>query len=287
MPSSRRESLGKFQAGTSGWSYGDWVGPFYPDRTPASRYLKEYTGQFSVVEIDSTFYAIPARSTVEAWAKNTPDDFRFAPKLPGSITHGAKGTRPVADKVLKDEDNDLDLYLEAMEPLFPKIACLLFQFPYFRVKELQGADFVDRLARVLERVPKELRLAVEIRNKPWIREEYLSVLRQHRAAAVLLDHPYMPSPRQQLSSGMITTDFSYVRLLGDRYKIEEKTKEWGTIVEDKTKELLTWAEVIGKIVEMDGIRAAYTFANNHFAGHGPATVRQLVGFVDDYLSAEE
>ena len=91
-----------------------------------------------------------------------------------------------------------------------------------------------------------------------------------------MDHPYMPSPEEQLSLGMVTADFAYIRLLGDRYAIEKKTKTWGQTVEDKSERLARWAKTIGEIISRPEVKTAYAFSNNHYAGHAPATCRELM-----------
>lgn len=270
----------KLRLGTSGWSYRDWVGPCYPEGTAAAEYLVEYTKSFTSVEVDSTFYAVPRRSTVESWARKTPDGFDFALKVPRDVTHGTDGERPNLDRVLRDPGGVLQTFLETVSPLGDKLACVLFQFPYFRVKEMDAGDFTDRLSAALDRVPPVIRCAVEIRNKGWIRGPYLDLLRAHRAAAVLIDHPYMPGPTQQLRMGLVTTDFAYVRLLGDRHAIEKKTRTWDRVVENRTDRIREWAEIVRAISAMGEINRVYTFSNNHFAGHAPATVRELADHVE-------
>lgn len=261
--------------GTSGWSYEDWVGPFYPAGTASRDFLGIYAQKFGCVEIDSTFYAVPAASTFQGWADRTADGFRFAPKVPGIVTHGVDGERPRIDRVLIDEGGQLGRFLERARLLGPKLATVVFQFPYFRVKEFALADFLPRLDRVLGLVGDQVRCAVEVRNKTWITEEYLDLLRKHRAACVLLDHPYMPPPEEQLRMGMVTADFTYVRLLGDRYAIEKKTRSWEKTVEDKSERIQRWADTLRTITDRAEVRDAYAFSNNHFAGHAPATCIEL------------
>ncbi len=265
----------KVLIGTSGWSYDDWVGPFYAEGTASRDYLSQYAARFPAVEVDSTFYAIPAAGTVQGWASRTPEGFRFAPKVPGIITHGAEGERARVDKVLADDEGRLQVFLERARLLGEKLAVLVFQFPYFRVKELALAEFLPRLEKTLEKLPADVRAAVEVRNKGWITPEYLGVLARYRAAAVLIDHPYMPGPDEQLAKGMVTADMAYIRLLGDRYAIEEKTKKWGATVEEKSDRIERWAGVIRQIVKRAEVRSLFAFSNNHFAGHAPATCLEL------------
>lgn len=275
-PEAARERWSGIRVGTSGWSYEDWVGPFYPEGTAPRDFLGLYAERFSAVEVDSTFYAVPARSTFEGWAARTPEGFLFAPKVPGKVTHGTEGERADPAKVLLDEGGHLDLFLERASILGSKLGVVLFQFPYFRVKEFSLGDFLPRLERTLAKVPRGVRAAVEVRNKGWITKEYLAILEAHTAAAVLIDHPYMPDPVAQVEMGMVTCDIAYVRLLGDRHAIERKTTRWGAIVEDKGARLGKWADAIAAIAARPHTRATLVFSNNHFAGHAPASSRELL-----------
>ena len=101
-------------------------------------------------------------------------------------------------------------------------------------------------------------------------------------AAVMIDHPYLPGPLQQMWLGMVTTDFAYVRLLGDRYGIEKITKSWGETVVNRDAGLSEWAALIHQVAEMADVQDLYSFSNNHYAGHAPATCRSLVKMVSGY-----
>ena len=272
MPSEKN----KIHIGTSGWSYKDWAGTFYPEDCGQKDRLTYYATCFSCVEIDSTFYAIPSAETVRSWSERTPEHFRFALKVPGIVTHGAQGARPVLDKVLRDKGNNLRAFLDTASLLGEKLGPIVFQFPYFRVRELEAEDFLDRLEGILDDLPGDIRFAVELRNKGWIERRYLDILSRNGISAVLIDHPYMPDPGRQLALGMVTTDFAYLRLLGDRYAIEKKTRTWDGLVEDKAGRLAQWAGILREITTRHGASCAWAFANNHFAGHGPATSTQLI-----------
>ncbi len=272
---SRADVLEKIRIGTSGWSYGDWVGPFYPPKTAKGDFLPFYAEKFDVVEIDSTFYAVPSSRNVVSWQQRTPDHFRFATKVPGAVTHGARGERPNVEKVLLDPDGELDRYLETIQLLGEKLGPILFQFPYFRVKELSAEEFFARLEATLARLPGELKFAVEVRNRGWLNGRFYALLRAYGAAPVSIDHPYMSAPLAQSKQAEVTSDFSYVRLLGDRYGIEKVTKEWGETVVDKSSRVSEWAQVLRGLAQRGDTRQVFVFANNHFAGHAPATCAAL------------
>ena len=267
--------------GTSGWSYKDWDGSFYPRGCAQAGRLAHYASRFSCVEVDSTFYGSPKKETVRAWSERTPGHFRFALKVPGIVTHGAQSSRPILEDVLKDKGEHLADFLETATILGDKLGPILFQFPYFRVREMEEDDFLDRLEATLDRLPADLRYAVELRNKGWIGARYLALLGRYGAAAVLIDHPYMPAPRQQLELGMVTTDFCYARLLGDRRSIAKKTASWDRLVEDKEGRVKQWAETLHLATTRHGAASAWAFSNNHFAGHSPGTSAQLISRLRD------
>jgi len=209
-------------------------------------------------------------------------DFRMSAKFPRSVCHAGQGAAPDPDRIL-----DLDLtakdrhdFLSAMMELGPKCGPLVLQFPYFNKKAFPSAKpFLERLDRFLSALPPDFRYAVEIRNKWWIKADFLEVLRRHSAAMVLVDQAWMPHA-DELPSRLdpVTTDFSYIRLLGDRKEIEAITKTWEKEVIDRSERLDRWARVIRDLREQ--VPETFAFANNHYAGHGPATVRRLRALLD-------
>jgi uncharacterized protein YecE (DUF72 family) len=114
---------------------------------------------------------------------------------------------------------------------------------------------------------------VEIRNKRWIGRPLLDILRRHRVALALVDLAYMPHP-DGFELDLVTTDFVYARLIGDRKAVDSRTKTFDRIVLDQTSRLERWAELIR--THLDRVAEVFVYANNHFAGHGPATIRDLV-----------
>jgi uncharacterized protein YecE (DUF72 family) len=169
-----------------------------------------------------------------------------------------------------------------MDILGDKLGPLLFQFGYFNNSVFRGAnDFLARLRPFLEKLPKDHKFAVEIRNKHWLVPQFVETLREHGVALALIDQSYVALRPSQWFERFdpITADFTYVRLLGDRKGIEEQTKIWDHVIVDRSLELSEWATVLGKLKIQ-----VYVYANNHYAGHGPATVetfqelwRRLVG----------
>ena len=140
------------------------------------------------------------------------------------------------------------LFLKAMDCLGEKLGPLLLQFGYFNKNAFAGVnEFLARLVPFLKKIPKGYRFAVEIRNKNWLVPALVEALRERHVALALVDHAWMPRPRQLFDRfDPITADFAYVRWLGDRKGIEEKTKTWNKIIVNRAADLGEWVEVLKK-----------------------------------------
>lgn len=228
-----------------------------------AEYLSFYATKFDTVELDNTFYRTPALTTVQGWYAKTPPGFLFAAKVPQVVTH---------EKVLVDCDEDIGHFLKTMDALGEKLGPLLFQFGYFNKSKFKsGAEFLSLLEPFLKKLPKGYKFAIEIRNKEWLDVRFAHLLREHGVALALIDQGWMPRPWEMKNKfDLITADFTYVRWLGDRKAIEEMTKTWDKVIIDRQGDLFEWASLLKKVHERRIMILA--FANNHFAGHGPATV---------------
>jgi uncharacterized protein YecE (DUF72 family) len=248
FPAEKR-SNSLLRLGTSGWSYEDWVGNFYPSKTPSSRWLEYYISQFNVVEVDSTFYAIPPRSRVEKWAEIAPEGFEFALKVPQVITH---------EKSLINCDAEMSEFLSVVEALGDRLGPILFQFPYGFKPERIGdlLNFLDTLPR-----DTNFRFAVEIRNRAWLRTKLPDELAARRLAMCLVDHPWMPRETR------VTGPIVYLRFLGDQKAITE----FGHTQKDMQKNLIFWAACAKLWLKQK--LPVYGFFNNHFSDHAPTDVR--------------
>jgi len=251
--------------GTSAFTAAGWEGSFYPQGMKPSDYLTYYATKFDTVEVDSTYYRTPSPATVQGWARKTPENFIFAAKVPQSITH---------EKVLVDCDADFKQFVDTMDLLGAKLGPLLLQFPYFnRSVFTSGEQFLARLKPFLKNLPKGHKFAVEIRNKNWLDAAFADLLRDHGVALALQDQSWMPLPGAY-KFDPITADFTYIRWLGDRQGIEKITKTWDKVVVDRTQQLITWVDFCYAIKKR-GI-TIFAYANNHYAGHGPATIAQFL-----------
>jgi uncharacterized protein YecE (DUF72 family) len=263
--------------GTSAFTAAGWPGTFYPVGLSPRDYLSYYSRQFDTVEVDSTFYRCPAASTVRGWYEKTPPGFIFSAKVPQSITH---------DKCLVDCAGEMAEFISTMELLREKLGPLLLQFGYFKDTEFRGVDeFLARLVPFLDKLPRSRRFALEIRNKHWLSEKFIAVLRERGIALALIDQSWMPvwmsEPLewQARSLDLVTADFCYVRWLGDRKGIEEITSTWDKTIVDRRGDLQRWVDACITIRRRGA--DIYAYANNHYAGHGPAT---LALFADLYAA---
>jgi uncharacterized protein YecE (DUF72 family) len=267
VTSDRPFSLPGIFLGTSSFTAAGWEGSFYPIGMRSKDFLRHYASQFQTVEIDSTFYGTPAASTVAGWSEKTPEDFIFAVKVPQVVTH---------EKVLVGCEPEFDEFMERMYLLGNKLGPMLLQFPKFDKWVLKSSDeFLVRLRLFLKRVSDPARrFAVEIRNKNWLDARFADVLREYNVALALTDTSFMPRPWElKQKFDLVTADFAYVRWLGDRKGIEQVTTTWDNTVIDRREDLNNWVVVLRRLVEDKHIRKIFAFANNHYAGHAPDTVK--------------
>ncbi len=250
--------------GTSSWSSQDWVGVFYPPGATSAEFISEYAKHFDTVEVDSTFYRTPPAAVVKNWCARTPPGFVFAAKFPQVITH---------EKVLVDCAPELSDFLKTMDLLGEKRGPLLLQFPYFNKQVFpQAQDFLARLSKFLDQLPRGLAYAIELRNKYWINDRLLDLLRPRNISLALIDHPWMtPVDRLVAKQDVVTADFAYLRWLGDRKGIEASTQHWDKVIIDRRQEMETWILIVRKLLKR-GIRIL-GFFNNHYAGFAPGSIK--------------
>jgi uncharacterized protein YecE (DUF72 family) len=241
--------------GTQGWNYDAWVGPFYPPDTRPADFLAVYARAFSTVEVDSTFYAIPAAKTVRGWAERTPADFSFALKLPQEITH---------ENRLRDSADLAALFFDRARELGTKLGPILMQLgPDFAPSELPA------LASFLPLIPRDVRVAVEFRQRGWIHDGIIALLAEHNVGIALVDARWIPRKTMMSLAERPTSDFAYVRWMGPNRDLVDYSR----IQVDRSRELESWAAIISALGRR--VRTVYGYVNNHFAGHSPASARDL------------
>lgn len=240
--------------GCSGWSYSSWQGPFYPSNFENKHWLSYYSKVFNYVEIDSTFYRIPQEFMVKNWARKTPADFRFTAKFPKVITH---------DKKFKNVEKELTLFYDAMKPLKDKLLALLIQFPPY-VKITEGLEALKQYDFFFD---DSLRYTVEVRHPSWFSDLAYNFFSNNNICMTWNQLDKIQSPP------IVTTDFVYLRLIGDR---SIKDDEFGKIQKDREQEMRYWSNKI-KMVQKDekDVKVGIVAANNHYAGFGVATANMF------------
>ncbi|HEV8701173.1 MAG TPA: DUF72 domain-containing protein [Candidatus Polarisedimenticolia bacterium] len=256
----------RLRIGASSWSAPSWEGVFYPPGTPPSGYLEHYAKHADTVEVDATFYRIPTARMVDAWRDRTPPGFLFAAKFPQVITH---------EKLLLDCASERDEFLRVMDRLGDRLGPLLLQFRYYRKDDFPDPNpFIDRLETFLPSLPPGRRYAVEVRNKSFVTRRLIGILRQHRVALALIDHPWFFGVDALMRmDGILTTDFAYIRWLGDRKGIETKTTRWDRLIVDRRRDLGRWIPAIRGILDR-GV-TVYGYFNNHYAGYAIGSIEMF------------
>jgi uncharacterized protein YecE (DUF72 family) len=260
----------KIHIGTCAWSCEDWRGPFYPHQLPHNKWLGHYSSRLPAVEIDSTFYHTPSVATVEHWLEATPDDFLFTCKLPREITHDLK---------LRDFGYPLDHFLNGIEPLRPKLGCILVQLPpYFQPGHDEAA-----LRAFVRALPSDYRFAVEFRHHTWHVPRVKHLLEEHSVCWVWSDAtPVEGQERAAFEYLPLTTDFIYVRLLGDlatKYAPDgTRLHRYERAAWSRAASMENWALKISRHIEEVG--AAFVFAGNHFEGFAPESCLRIASLLD-------
>ena len=255
----------KIRLGTCAWSFEEWRGSFYPPDLPQSHWLEFYSHYFPAIEIDSTFYRVPEEAVVRRWAEQTPSTFRFACKLPREITHVRR---------LRDCADDVRAFLRAMELLEPKLQIIVIQLP----PSLSPKDGHRALRQFIEQLPRDFRFAIEFRHPGWHRPQLIHLLEKHRICWVWADTS--PINERNLAPFEFlpdTTDFLYLRLLGDyatKYDHDGgRVHRYGGLLWKREAALESWALKIER--HLPEARSVWTFVNNHFEGFAPETCQRL------------
>jgi uncharacterized protein YecE (DUF72 family) len=223
--------------GTSGYSYKEWKGSFYPEKIPAKEMLRYYSERLSTVEINATFYRMPQPSMLENWKEQVPSTFRFSLKAPQRITHF---------KRLKETDEETKYFLDTASLLGNQLGVVLFQLPPNMQKDL------PRLESFLAQLPSATRAAFEFRHPTWFDDDVLDFLQSQNRALVVSDTDDMPTTHIDK-----TADWGYLRLRRVNYS-EEILAEW-----------------LGRIRAQDW-KETFLFFKHEDAGTGPKLAAQFL-----------
>ena len=229
---------GRLHAGTSGYSYKEWKGAFYPEGLPERRFLEYYAEKLPSVEVNSTFYRVPAETLLESWRDGTPGGFIFAIKANQGITH--RGRLQNVGDLTRD-------FVNRCSVLGPKLGPILFQLP----PNLRCED--EKLARFLEGLPAGPRYAMEFRHETWLRDSVFDRLTAAGIALCVSEGEALDTPR------MATAPFSYLRLRKEEYT---------------DAELAAWREWIH--AELERGRDVFAYLKHDEKGASPERALQLL-----------
>ena len=204
--------LMNLHVGTSGYSYKEWKGNFYPEDLPAKEMLSYYSRRLPAVEINNTFYRLPQASMIENWRDQVPASFRFSIKATQRITH---------IKRLKNVAEEMKYLTDTVSLLEERLGVILFQLPPNSKKD------AERLRDFLTLLPADPRAAFEFRHESWLDDEILDLLRSKNCALVVSDTDEKP-----LNEIISTADWGYLRLRRTNYE-EKDLVEWMKRVRDQ------------------------------------------------------
>jgi uncharacterized protein YecE (DUF72 family) len=225
--------------GTSGWSYKEWRGSFYPTKFPAHRMLRHYAERFRAVEVNNSFYRIPSEPVLAGWAEQVPEQFRFVMKASRRITHNRR---------LRDDDGSLAYFLRAVNPLGERLGPTLFQLPPTFTLD------TARLREFLGRLPKRWPAAMEFRHPSWFVDEVYELLHSRDVPLVIVDENREDGTGTPL---VATASWGYLRLRRGNYS---------------TADLVSWADR----VEAQGWTATYLFLKHEEGSPtGPGAAEEL------------
>jgi uncharacterized protein YecE (DUF72 family) len=226
--------------GTSGFAYKEWKGTFYPAELRDREMLRFYSTRFASVEINNTFYKMPAESMLLGWTEQVPADFTFVLKASQRITHMRR---------LKDAAEPLTWMLRSAAVLGHRLGPILFQLPPNMKKD------VDRLDGFLRLLPQGLRAAFEFRHDSWLDDEIFDTLRNHNAALCVADSTEIATPL------VPTTDWGYLRLRRESYD-DSAIRDWAAALDAQP-----W-------------NVAFVFFKHEDAGAGPRLARHFQAAFD-------
>jgi uncharacterized protein YecE (DUF72 family) len=221
----------RWHVGTSGYSYKEWKGNFYPEKLPAKDMLSYYAQRLPAVEVNNTFYRMPKTSVLETWGAQVPETFRFVLKASQRITHF---------KRLKETEEVTGYLWNAASTLGDKLGVFLFQLPPNFRKDL------ERLTDFLANLPDPTRAAFEFRHESWFDDEVYDALRSAGTAFCIADDDGAAEPASVIS----TASWGYLRLRRESYS-ESDLDAWARRIRDHSWE------------------SAYVFFKHEDAGAGP------------------
>ncbi|QCX34213.1 DUF72 domain-containing protein [Caloramator sp. E03] len=246
--------------GTSGYSYDDWKGEFYPEDINDSNMLEFYSRHFSFTEINSTYYKMPNYFMFKSLNEKTPDEFKFSVKAYKGFTH---------DRNLGKDD--AIKFIEALKPIKSsgKLSCIIFQFPYSFHNTSDNAEYIKRVREYFNGEE----ILCEFRNSNWVKIEVMEFLKEHSIGWVCVDEPDIKGLIKPIVA--VTSNIGYIRFHGRNakkwYNHEVAYERYDYMYSEK--ELLEWISKI-KFIEKHSCETFVAF-NNHFKAKGAKNASML------------
>ena len=254
--------------GTSGFSYDDWVGIYYPRVLPRKNWLSYYAQEFNALELNSTYYALPDVSMMESLVRKTGGGFLFSVKANQEMTHKRQAGREV-----------FKAFIQILQPLIHanKLGCILAQFPYSFNRSAANLKYLQCFYEWIGELP----LVVEFRNSAWLNQEMLSWMRERKIGFCCVDEPQLPQLLPPVAE--VTSDISYIRFHGrNAAKWWQHDEAWERYdYTYKEEELWEW---LPKIATMSKTaQNTFIFANNHWRSQAVDTIRQVRSMLDQLV----
>lgn len=222
--------------GTSGYSYKEWKGNFYPEDLPDKKMLSYYSGHFNTVEINNTFYRMPSKEVIESWSRQVPENFKFVIKAPKTITHIKK----------LEPDDSVKFFTSTISGLDARLGVVLFQMPPYFKKD------IGRLRSFTSSLPAEIRGAFEFRNESWFDDEVFQCLNEKNHALCISDTD--ENPAEEI---IYIADWIYFRFRRTNYD---------------PKMMSSW----GKKIFSKKLNDAYIFFKHEDEGKGPEFAKKFL-----------
>ncbi|KAA3610740.1 MAG: DUF72 domain-containing protein [Calditrichaeota bacterium] len=206
--------------GTSGFSYKEWKGSFYPQKHPDKEMLSYYASQLTAVEINNTFYRMPKENVLQAWAEKVPDTFKFSIKASRKITHF---------KRLKECEDECGYLFKMVRTLEKKLGCILFQLPPNLKID------IERLEKFLKIIPDDIKAAFEFRHPSWLIDDIYQMLNSKNCSLVITETD--EAPKAKFTE---TADWTYLRLRRTQYSKEELSERMEKIKKSNWEDVLVF-----------------------------------------------
>ncbi|MGA9047459.1 MAG: DUF72 domain-containing protein [Dehalococcoidia bacterium] len=254
--------------GTSGFSYDDWVGMYYPPGLPRRNWLSYYAQEFNALELNSTYYTLPDISVMQSLVRKTGEGFLFSVKANQDMTHKRQAGRDI-----------YEAFVKILQPLIAanKLGCILAQFPYSFNQNAVNFKYLQCYYDWIGGLP----LVVEFRNATWLNEDVLKWMRERNIGFCCVDEPQLPSLLPPVAE--VTGDIAYIRFHGrNTAKWWQHDEAWERYdYTYKREELQEW---LPKISQMNKLaKNTFIFANNHWRSQAVDTIRQVRSMLDQLV----